>query len=71
MHVVKARTLEAKAKARTLKSKAKDMIFCPLGSSRPRAVLQDYITTIYRPQYSDAWYFGHSLHYVNISVSIA
>jgi hypothetical protein len=42
MHVVKARTLEAKAKARTLK--AKDMIFCPRGSSRPRPVLEDYIT---------------------------
>jgi hypothetical protein len=36
MHVVKARTLEAKAKA-------KDMIFCPRGSSRPRPVLEDYI----------------------------
>jgi hypothetical protein len=50
MHVVKARTLEAKAmaKARTLKAKAKakakDMIFCPRGSSRPRPVLEDYIT---------------------------
>jgi hypothetical protein len=59
MHVVKARTLEAKtkdkarileakskAKARTLKvkAKAKDVIFCPRGSSRPRPVLEDYIT---------------------------
>ena len=57
MHVVKARTLEAKtkdeartheakskAKARTLKAKARDMIFCPRGSSRPRPVLEDYIT---------------------------
>jgi hypothetical protein len=53
MHVVKARTLEGKtkdkarileAKARTLKAKAKDVIFCPRGSSRPRPVLEDYIT---------------------------
>ena len=55
MHVVKARTLEAKTKnkARTLEAKykakartlkAKDMIFCPRGSSRPRPVLEDYIT---------------------------
>jgi hypothetical protein len=50
MHVVKARTLEAKAKAkaRTLKAKAKDMIFCPRGSSRPRPVLEDYITELKR-----------------------
>jgi hypothetical protein len=42
----KARILEAKskAKARTLKAKAKDVIFCPRGSSRPRPVLEDYIT---------------------------
>ena len=57
MHVVKARTLEAKTKdkARTLEAKskakartlkAKDMIFCPRGSSRPRPVLEDYITVI-------------------------
>ena len=55
MHVVKARPLEAKTKdkARTLEAKskakartlkAKDMIFCPRGSSRPRPVLEDYIT---------------------------
>ena len=55
MLVVKARTLEAKtkaeatalkAKARALKAeaKAKDMIFCPRGCSRPRPVLEDYIT---------------------------
>ena len=60
--VVKARTLEAKtkaeataleAKARALKAralkaeaKAKDMIFCPRGSSRPRPVLEDYITDV-------------------------
>ena len=55
--VVKARTLKAKtkaeatalkakAKARALKAeaKAKDKIFCPRGSSRPRPVLEDYIT---------------------------
>jgi hypothetical protein len=58
MHVVKARTLVAKtkdkarilkakskAKARTLK--AKDVIFCPRGSTRPRPVLEDYITGIF------------------------
>ena len=57
--VVKARTVEAKTKAEatTLKAKskakdraskaeakAKDIIFCPRGSSRPRPVLEDYIT---------------------------
>jgi hypothetical protein len=46
----KARALEAKAKARTLKAKAKDVIFCPRGSSRPRPVLEDYITDISHSQ---------------------
>ena len=44
MHVVKARTLEAKSKAKARILKAKDMIFSPRGSSRPRPVLEDYIT---------------------------
>jgi hypothetical protein len=44
MHVVKPWTLEAKVKARTLEAKAKDMIFCPRGFSRPRPVLEYYIT---------------------------
>jgi hypothetical protein len=39
MNVVKARTLETKAKA-------KDMTFCSRRSSRPRPVLEDYITAI-------------------------
>jgi hypothetical protein len=38
MHVVQARTLQA------IKSKAKDMILCPRAFSRPRPVLEDYIT---------------------------
>jgi hypothetical protein len=45
MHVVKARALEAKARARTLKAKVKDMISFPRGFTRPRPVLEDYITT--------------------------
>jgi hypothetical protein len=44
MHVVKARTVEAKSKAQARTLKAKDMIFCLRVSSRPRPVLEDYIT---------------------------
>jgi hypothetical protein len=48
MHVVKAKTLEAKSKAKArilkAKAKAKEVIFCPRGSSRPRPVFEDYIT---------------------------
>ena len=42
----KARTFKAKteAKAWTLEAKTKDTNLCPRGSSRPRPVLEDYIT---------------------------
>jgi len=42
----KARTVKAEAKAWTLEAKAKtkNTNLCPRGSSRPRPVLEDYIT---------------------------
>jgi hypothetical protein len=47
MHVIKARTFEAKYEARTLKAETQDIIFCPQGSSRPRPVLEDFITAFH------------------------
>jgi hypothetical protein len=41
---VTALKTESKARPRTLKAKVKGMNFCPRGSSRPRPVLEDYIT---------------------------
>jgi len=44
----KARTLkvETEAKAWNIKAKTKDTNVCPRGSSRPRPVLEDYITAM-------------------------